>query len=188
MWPLPRVGFLPLEEGCDTNSESSRLPGNLWRLVVPIFDLGEEECEANEFYGANMAIRLSALKAVGGFDIRLGPGALGFYEDIELAHRLRHAGFELRYNPSAIVYHRVREARLGRKYLLERALALGRSARVAGLAPPLRRECVGVVEAAFKWLAATLLRRPYDRLRAENRIARHVGSFQERLLRRRAKK
>jgi GT2 family glycosyltransferase len=63
---------------------------------VPVWRIGA---------GANMAIRRSALKRVGGFDERLGAGAAGCSEDSELWYRLLAAGWTCRYEPAAVVFH-----------------------------------------------------------------------------------
>src|ERR1700674_2612312 len=58
-------------------------------------------------HGASMALRRSALAAIGGFDVRLGPGA-SFHaaEDLDLAYRLVSSGGRLVYTGAAIAYHK----------------------------------------------------------------------------------
>jgi len=59
--------------------------------------------------GANFAVRVDALFALGGFDERLGVGsAAGGGEDIDLFVRILLAGHELAYAPTALVWHRHR--------------------------------------------------------------------------------
>jgi hypothetical protein len=54
-----------------------------------------------------MAVRVSALVTVGGFDLALGPGgSFPAAEDLDLAYRLGAAGGRLVYTGSAVVYHR----------------------------------------------------------------------------------
>ncbi len=63
--------------------------------------------EADVLYSNNMALPRAAFDAVGGFDVRLGPG--GPYanaEDNDLGFRLLEAGFRIIYEPTAVVYHR----------------------------------------------------------------------------------
>lgn len=67
---------------------------------VPVWRIGA---------GANMALRRSALTAVGGFDERLGAGASGCSEDSEMWYRLLAAGYVCLYEPSAVVLHDHRE-------------------------------------------------------------------------------
>ncbi|MET4322923.1 glycosyltransferase [Bradyrhizobium sp. RT5a] len=60
--------------------------------------------------GANMAIRRSALQAVGGFDERLGAGAAGCSEDSEYWYRVLAAGYDCYYDPAIVVYHEHRHS------------------------------------------------------------------------------
>ena len=58
--------------------------------------------------GANMSFRLSAVQEVGGFDVKVGarPDApYGRDEEEELQHRLAAAGWEVWYEPAAVVDH-----------------------------------------------------------------------------------
>lgn len=56
--------------------------------------------------GANMAFRLDAVRALGGFDTDLGPGTLALGgEDIDLFVRALRAGGILRYEPAALAWH-----------------------------------------------------------------------------------
>lgn len=66
--------------------------------------------------GANMAIRREVFAQVGDFDVRLGPGASGTSEDVELAQRIRRAGIKIGYMPNAIVYHELDRKRLTDAY------------------------------------------------------------------------
>lgn len=70
----------------------------------------------NSLNGANMAIRREVFAKVGDFDIRLGPGAAGTSEDVELAQRMRRAGIKIGYMADAVVYHKVYRARLTEAY------------------------------------------------------------------------
>ena len=80
-------------------------------LDLPMVDHGEEVLEVRGVMGANMAFRASALRMVGPFDERLGPGAGGHEEETELSGRLRHAGLRIGYAPRALVLHEVDPAR-----------------------------------------------------------------------------
>jgi GT2 family glycosyltransferase len=56
--------------------------------------------------GGNLSLRRSALETVGGFDETLGPGTAGrAAEDVDLLYRVASAGFAIRYEPEAVVYH-----------------------------------------------------------------------------------
>jgi GT2 family glycosyltransferase len=54
-------------------------------------------------HGAFMLVRRNAFDAVGGFD----PAQWMYAEDIDLAWRLRRAGFRIRYEPTAMLRHAV---------------------------------------------------------------------------------
>lgn len=65
--------------------------------AVAVWDIGA---------GANMAVRRSTARALGGFDERIGPGAAGGCgDDSELWYRMLSAGYEARYEPLSIVRH-----------------------------------------------------------------------------------
>lgn len=67
-------------------------------------------------YPMSMAMRRSALREVGPFDERLGPGTpFPAAEDNDLAQRLLEAGYRIRYEPSAVLHHRAWRSR--RDYL-----------------------------------------------------------------------
>lgn len=60
-------------------------------------------------YGANMAVRRSVYRSVGGFDLRLGrkPGGLRSNGETEFFRRVTEAGLTIVYEPAAVVHHRV---------------------------------------------------------------------------------
>ncbi len=95
-------------------------------LDLPIADHGEEVIEVRGVLGANMAFRESAIKQVGPFDERLGPGACGHEEETEMSHRLRRAGFRIGYAPKALVYHEVDETRATRERFIRISRERGR--------------------------------------------------------------
>lgn len=66
------------------------------RRGVPVWEIGA---------GANMAVRRSAVAAVGGFDQRLDVGAAGCSGDSEFWYRLLAEGGHCRYEPTAVVFH-----------------------------------------------------------------------------------
>jgi glycosyltransferase involved in cell wall biosynthesis len=72
--------------------------------------------EIGTLNGANMAIRREVFTQVGGFDTRLGPGASGTSEDVELAHRIRLAKIKIGYMADAVVYHELNRDRLTEAY------------------------------------------------------------------------
>ncbi len=95
-------------------------------LDLPIADHGDEVIEVRGVLGANMAFRGDALKQVGPFDERLGPGAGGHEEETEMSQRLRRAGFRIGYAPKALVYHEVDATRANRERFIRIARERGR--------------------------------------------------------------
>ena len=95
-------------------------------LDLPISDHGEQVCEVPGVLGANMAFRSSALRQVGPFDERLGPGACGHEEETEMSARLRREGFKIGYAPEALVYHEVDPTRGDRDRFIRIARERGR--------------------------------------------------------------
>jgi N-acetylglucosaminyl-diphospho-decaprenol L-rhamnosyltransferase len=62
-----------------------------------------EACDVDWVSGCAFAVRRSDLDAVGGFD----PGYRLFVEDVDLCDRLRRRGRRIRFEPGAVVEHRV---------------------------------------------------------------------------------
>ena len=95
-------------------------------LDLPIADHGDNVIEVRGVLGANMAFRASALRQVGPFDERLGPGACGHEEETEMSARLRSAGFKIGYAPEALVYHEVDRSRADRERFIRISRERGR--------------------------------------------------------------
>jgi len=98
-----------------------RLDGDLLRGPFVVFDLGPTPCPLLEApVGANMAYRKEIFAKYGGFLSDLGPqpGSEIRGEDSEFGYRLLKSGEQLRYEPSAVVYHPVPSERINRKFLL----------------------------------------------------------------------
>jgi O-antigen biosynthesis protein len=77
--------------------------------------------------GANMALRTTALRDLGGFDPVLGTGtpARGC-EDLDVCIRLLHAGGRLAYEPRALIWHRHPDTHAGlRRRAFDYGAALG---------------------------------------------------------------
>jgi len=83
-------------------------------LDLPIADHGDRVIEVRGVLGANMAFRAAALRQVGSFDERLGPGAAGHEEETEISQRLHGAGMRIGYAPQALVWHEVDASRADR--------------------------------------------------------------------------
>jgi glycosyltransferase involved in cell wall biosynthesis len=122
-----RPAWLPLEG-----------PNNMGGILA-LFDLGQVSRELDEPpFGTNMAYRKEMFAKYGGFRTDLGPqpGSELRNEDTEFGRRLLKAGERLRYEPSAVVYHRVPEERLTKEYFLKFCFDHGRaSIREVGRRP-----------------------------------------------------
>ena len=56
--------------------------------------------------GCNMAMDAELLRAVGLFDVDLGPGSrIGIAEDLDLLYRLTRSGHRIAYDPGLLVFH-----------------------------------------------------------------------------------
>lgn len=95
-------------------------------LDLPIADDGNLVIEVRGVLGANMGFRATALRQVGPFDERLGPGAGGHEEETEMSARLRTAGFRIGYAPEAVVYHEVDRSRADRQRFIRISRERGR--------------------------------------------------------------
>jgi GT2 family glycosyltransferase len=154
-------------------------------LDLPIADDGGEAIEVRGVLGANMAFRAEALRRVGPFDERLGPGAAGHEEETEISQRLRRAAYRIGYVPGALVYHEVDAARADRVRFI-------RIARERGFCRMLHERHSGfevmtkVGIASVRLAIAKTLRASIPRIaREERRLAIALGMFDG--LRRRAK-
>ncbi len=92
----------------------AKVGANAAYLDLPIADHGDEVVEVRGVLGANMAFRATALRRVGRFDERLGPGAAGHEEETEMSQRIRRVGLHIGYAPQALVWHEVDPARADR--------------------------------------------------------------------------
>jgi glycosyltransferase involved in cell wall biosynthesis len=120
-----------------------RAPRACGREDPPIttLDLGPRDREAEMVWGANLAVRRSAVERIGEFDESI---VTPHGDEEEWLERLRAAGGRIEYIAAAGLDHRrsAEDARLGR--LARAAYARGRGARASdtrrGRAPGLRRE------------------------------------------------
>jgi glycosyltransferase involved in cell wall biosynthesis len=82
--------------------------------------------EQYELVGANMAVSRECFDCVGGFDPALGPGALGFSEEVLLERQIRAMGGRVHFVEGAIVEHHFDSKRLDRSAWIRRAKLSGR--------------------------------------------------------------
>lgn len=81
---------------------------------------------------ANAAFDTARLRALGGFDVRLGPrpGQQLTNDDVDLCHRLQASGATLVFVADAVVTHEMAAHRLRLRYLWHRSWCQGRSDRI----------------------------------------------------------
>jgi len=148
----------------------ARYPG-----AVPLFDRGEEVCEAHDLYGCNMVLRREVLSQVGLFNEQLGPGASGLSEDLELTQRIRAAHLQIGYMPNAVVYHEVDPSRLTDAYYREFQRRLARSELVMHPERSYWRSLPKLFEAALSSVCWGVLGASNRRARAWERVNRHAA-------------
>lgn len=81
-------------------------------LRVWVAAVEDPERQPEGLVGANMSFDRQALKATGGFDVRLGPGAAGFFDDTLFGWLLQQGGNKILYQPQVAVDHHFDPARL----------------------------------------------------------------------------
>jgi glycosyltransferase involved in cell wall biosynthesis len=109
---------------------SFKEPYNSGGIVAALFDLGDEPSKLERPpYGANMAFSKIVFEKYGGFrtDLGPGPGSEIRSEDTEFGRRLIAAGEQLRYEPSAVVFHPILENRVRKDYFLSWWFDYGRA-------------------------------------------------------------
>ncbi len=106
-----RIGLCP-PEGDDP--EIKRLVRRY--RTIPKLDYNQDIATTHSLNGANCFVRRDILIRIGGFDERLGPGASGTSEDVDLARRLIQGGLRIGYARECVVYHHVNRDRLTDEY------------------------------------------------------------------------
>jgi glycosyltransferase involved in cell wall biosynthesis len=163
--------------------------------AIAMADYGEQEFRATERRRICLlacTFDTAAVKAVGGYDQRLGVSGtrIGGVEDLEILTRLWSEGREGVYLPEVAFQHRVEPERLtkryhrrwhrghGRSYAIMRdPEAEGSGARLLDVPIYMYRELVGRL---WKMLTASLAGRPADAFAAETRCWFIVGFCAER--------
>ena len=155
-------------------------------------DLGPEPrplTEGEHLLTANAAFRLEALRAVGGFDPRLGPrrGVQLVADDVHVVRELQRSGGRVAWQPDAVVTHDLPAERTARWWLLRRAYLQGRSDWLLDEAQ-LRTRRAGGARVALSWLAketarrrAAGLRRRAVRFHLLTDVARTAGALRQAL-------
>ncbi|MEZ5833764.1 MAG: glycosyltransferase [Dongiaceae bacterium] len=100
-------------------------------------DHGDADCVVDSLAGAGMVLRRSALDESGWINRPLIADRIGRKltsgGDVEMAQRVRAAGYELWFTPSAVLHHRIPANRMSRQYLFRINRELGASSALLGL-------------------------------------------------------
>ena len=95
-------------------------------------ELGTEACEAGSLVGAGMVVRRAALTECGWVERPLLADRVGRRlssgGDVEIAQRIRGAGYRLWFTPEAVLRHRIPSSRARWQYLLRVNYGLGGAA------------------------------------------------------------
>jgi glycosyltransferase involved in cell wall biosynthesis len=126
-----------LDRGADAVAGGVEFPPDLTSaLTQPPFSLRRSLFASTEelnreaparMVGANMAFHRHVLDQVPGFDVELGPGALGFYDETLFSWQLLAAGYTLVGAFDVVVEHHFDRARLTSEGLIGIARKMGRS-------------------------------------------------------------
>lgn len=108
---------------------------------------------ACRFFTSNLALRREAIRALGGWDVRLR-----YYQDTDLLHRARAAGWAMVYEPDAVVRHKIGPERMTPEYFRRRRKA---GAAYQAQRPGWRRRAPWV--AAGRWILAVVRREPWGK-------------------------
>jgi glucosyl-dolichyl phosphate glucuronosyltransferase len=147
--------------------------------TVPRIEYDDTVSSLHSLNGANFFMTRDIFNRVGGFDERLGPGASGTSEDVELAWRLTRSGFAIGYARKAIVFHRVDPSRLTEEYFRQ-------SHRRQGASRFVIREHSRLEIYSDLWRAINqygfyaLLGKKRSRYRSKGRIYHYLGMLEAR--------
>jgi glycosyltransferase involved in cell wall biosynthesis len=151
----------------------------LW--IVTALDLGPERhrLDRDRIWGANMSLRVDALREIGGFDLSLGPRpgvAFGRDEEEELQHRLQARGFEIWWEPEASVHHHLPAARLEPAYFQSFMRSQAHRHATAGSITA-GRAAYRSARTALRYLLAKLLRDAPQRTEARINLSYWVSAL-----------
>src|SRR5262249_9560336 len=123
-----------------------------------------------QVWGGNMVWRRSALLALGGFDVALGPVGSRRYcaEDTDIVRRRLQAGRPVVYDPELVVSHRIPRERVTRAYFRRVMWDMGEGQALAADDAPAPPTVAGVPRWRYRYMAglvggsvsAVLRRRP----------------------------
>jgi GT2 family glycosyltransferase len=170
-------GTIKLQSLASDDPEILRLV-QLYR-TVPRLEYDADVSTLHSLNGANFFMSRELFDRVGGFDERLGTGASGTSEDVDLAWRVIRAGASIGYAPQAVVYHRIDRSRLNENYFAQ-------SHRRQGASRFLIREhsraeiYFNLARVITQYGIFTLLGRERKRYRSKGRIYHYLGMIEAR--------
>ena len=142
--------------------------------TIPQLEFSSDIGDLHSLNGANIAVRRTVFDRVGYFDERLGPGASGTSEDVELAQRIREADIKIAYMNRAIVYHRVDRERLTEQYFKQTHWRQGAS-RFLMKKRSSAEIIYNLIRASGQYGYFTLFGKERDRYRSKGRIYHYLG-------------
>ena len=168
-------GIIRLQSPAKDDPEIQRLVQRY--RTVPKLEHNPNLTEVRSLNGSNFFVYRDVFDQVGGLDERLGPGASGTSEDVDLARRLARSGTVIGYAPTAVVYHRVDRNRLTDEYFKQSHLRQGRSRYL------IRNRSVAAIlfnlaHAFAQYAFYTLLRKERNRYRSKGRIFHYLGMLE----------
>ena len=100
---------------------TDRLAGYYSRFYLPTSRVRKISNAWELPYGANFSVAQKALEEAGGFSTHLGRKGRDFSggEEIELAYLIAAHGYDLYYNPFAVVTHHIRKDRMNLKHMIK---------------------------------------------------------------------
>ena len=168
-------GFIGLQPVPEDGPEITKLV-EIYR-TIPRLEYSPDVGTLHSLNGANFFMSRALFNRIGGFDERLGPGASGTSEDVDLARRLIRAGVSIGYAPKAVVYHRIDRDRLTDAYFKQSHRRQGASRFL------IRKQ--GGAEILFNLLRVvtqygyyTLLGQERNRYRSKGRIYHYLGMIE----------
>lgn len=145
--------------------------------TIPRLDYSPETQNLTSLNGANVVIYREVLDRIGHFDQRLGPGAAGTSEDVELAKRIVRAGLKIGYIHEAVVYHRVDRSRLTDDYFKSLHRRQGFS-RLAIEDRGIIRISLELLRSSMQYLVYSIFGRERKRYRSKGRIYHYLAMLE----------
>lgn len=142
--------------------------------TIPQLEFRSDIGNLHSLTGANMALRRKVFDQIGYFDERLGPGASGTSEDVEIAQRIIRSGMQIDYMERVIVYHAMIRDRLTEDYFKQSHWRQGASRFVMQ-----KRSSVEIILNLFRACGQygyySVLGKERHRYRSKGRIYHYLG-------------